>query len=371
LYLFIIPTYGCNLKCTYCFEKKDRENKLFANDLINVYDKEVEFDIDNFFNYLKNTYQIESKEVISASTIKFHGGEPTLLPAEDILYLSKLWKEKYKQKFNIKKNIVYTNIVTNGIKIITNEDYFNTLLKDEEINLSMGLSFDLYSQSTRSPSVSYKEFEKFFDKIFEDETLKKRVKIGLLILVSEHSLLNEKEWFEYLEYFIAKYSLKFDDAHIRITDNLNINNKHSYRKFLQKIAKLENKMALKGKLIPFDLYESELHGNNFSICSDYNPLCFANKKNNLVMINYYKNRFWFGCEGKNFDKELSFKTFDEIPQIIENFNKKAYNAKKEVCKDCEFINFCSPCPIMLNSRSFIYNGTDCKKIVKRNLENKC
>ena len=114
-YIVLYVTNQCNLKCSYCFDKKNRIN-----------DKETEqLNIDDFVNFLR-------KMNMKKFTIRFFGGEP-LIRLETINKIIKVIEE---ERIIRNWNVNY-NIFTNGT--IVN----NTVIKlIEKYNLTLFLSID-------------------------------------------------------------------------------------------------------------------------------------------------------------------------------------------------------------------------------------
>ena len=114
-YIVLYVTNQCNLKCSYCFDKKNRIN-----------DKETEqLNIDDFVNFLR-------KMNVKKFTIRFFGGEP-LIRLETINKIIKVIEE---ERIIRNWNVNY-NIFTNGT--IVN----NTVIKlIEKYNLTLFLSID-------------------------------------------------------------------------------------------------------------------------------------------------------------------------------------------------------------------------------------
>lgn len=96
--ILILPTYNCNLRCSYCYASSDCDNKLLD---INIAKKAIDFIVNNAV--IKNVKSIN---------IGFHGGgEPLLI--ENIPFINDCvsYSREICYKDNIKPNF---NVVTNG-----------------------------------------------------------------------------------------------------------------------------------------------------------------------------------------------------------------------------------------------------------------
>lgn len=105
---------GCNLGCSYCYEEPDREQR--GNHI------KKEYDLDAIFDRL-----LEFKE-FSNETPGLHGGEPLLIPVEDIRKMFEFIDEHWDGQ---------PHIQTNGTLI---EDEHIEIFK--EFNVNVGISCD-------------------------------------------------------------------------------------------------------------------------------------------------------------------------------------------------------------------------------------
>lgn len=357
MYLFILPTYGCNLNCSYCYENKDKKLNL-----LDVKNPQIKIDFKKYFEFSKE----KGFQTKFTRNLNLHGGEPTLLPAEDILLLADIWTQTYDEVFKTsrpKTNNGAISIVTNAIKLIQDREYFERLISSR-YTISLGISFDMYSQETRSPNTSYRDFEDFFDYAFTKE----KVQAGLLVQITQHSLEHEKEWLQYFEYFTRKYQNKMKASRIVLVNSTtDLLREKKFSRLFKKIREIENKLCLEGVFLPwvfyfkhFDLNPSETIGT----CGGEKTLCLNNTYTHLGMLCYYNNKFWFTCPGKTRDSAFSFTEFEEYPRILRSFYKKDFEERSKICNGCVFFNSCSPCVYDLakNNRVTLFDGVACKKL---------
>ncbi|MCT4574685.1 MAG: radical SAM protein [Alphaproteobacteria bacterium] len=96
----IIPTYNCNLNCTYCYEQSYNLNSDNMKENLNIFDKELLF-IDKKIKELK-IHNVKKVKVI------LMGGEPLLKSNKELIL--KIFKEIYKKGYSL-------DIITNGVHL--------------------------------------------------------------------------------------------------------------------------------------------------------------------------------------------------------------------------------------------------------------
>ena len=134
----IIPGYGCNFRCKYCFEKLSEHNyinKFMSNDIINETIKYIE----NFISY-KSLGDKNFK-----LRLVFYGGEP-------LLYLDVI--EKIINGLNKYDNINYY-IVTNGYLISKKIKILNELKDKTNNHLFISISYDYFLQEKNRNKDTY------------------------------------------------------------------------------------------------------------------------------------------------------------------------------------------------------------------------
>lgn len=121
-YLTLIPTYNCNFRCTYCFEKGNYKNG--NSNLKLKMDRQM---VDNIFNNLEEL-KSEGKKVMS--TVYLFGGEPLMRENLDLI--------KYIVDIGCNKGYKFSAI-TNGYDLQLYEDL---LAEDKIFSLQITLDGD-------------------------------------------------------------------------------------------------------------------------------------------------------------------------------------------------------------------------------------
>ena len=166
--LLIKPTLCCNMGCTYCYENKWRSE----------FHPEINYDLDAI---LRVAEEYKGKPIV------LHGGEPLLLPIEDVEKILALANNK----------VGYSSVQTNG-----------TLITDahirlfEKYNTHVGFSLDGLGELN-----SYRLDEKATAKVFSTllELHSKGIKVSMISVVSK-SNAGTDEKLEQFEQFIATLS---------------------------------------------------------------------------------------------------------------------------------------------------------------------
>lgn len=365
MFMFIVPTYSCNLKCAYCFEANDRNNHSLPLRIMDVYSEKVAEDLRKYLMFLKST------KTGYPQNIKFHGGEATLLPAKDILYLAKVWRDMANEIFGEDHKTVYINMVTNGVNIVTNPEYREELFSDPEVIVTMAISYDLFSQPVRSPNISLAQYEEFFK--WYNGRMKHR--IGILAQISYHSLEHREEWLAYFRKFQEEFSPYIENIRLRFVSemkfdstNTNLNSDDKLYDLLLEARKIENALSLEGKGIPTSYYSHYLNFDDskcFATCSITVNSCWGNMSDALSMCSYNGETFTLGCAGATADPEYNFTDFDQsLKKALRNYDTNLTNKRTKQCMGCEFKNRCMPCNFEVNEPDSIYNGVTCKKQYK-------
>ena len=111
----VIPTYSCNLKCTYCYERTYKIDNVKEENLLGICDKQFEI-IDNIVKKYKEKNPKFSN--LKDIRITIMGGEPLLKVNKNIIeYIFNKVKER---KYSV-------DIVTNGVEL----DSFMEILKQD------------------------------------------------------------------------------------------------------------------------------------------------------------------------------------------------------------------------------------------------
>lgn len=117
------PTCDCNLNCTYCYDRPQRERfkGQKASQVI-----------------LEHTAKLMS-EYADEVQWYWHGGEPLLMGKEYYYLAQEVFARNYKSNFE-------QALQSNGILHLKDPDWLSVM---KDCNIGMGFSFDLFGQSTR------------------------------------------------------------------------------------------------------------------------------------------------------------------------------------------------------------------------------
>lgn len=126
----IIPGYGCNFRCKYCFEQE----KDFAYKNISMTDETIS-NVSKYINFLLSEKLQDAEELV----LCFYGGEP-------LLYLDII--EKIINNFINDKRVNF-NIITNGSLIKENINKLIDIQNNIEDRLNIRVSYDYYLQDNR------------------------------------------------------------------------------------------------------------------------------------------------------------------------------------------------------------------------------
>lgn len=169
-------TSGCNLNCTYCYDKENhiitkKENEIFKAKIPNI------------IKYIEKIWEDKN----GRSEIIFHGGEPLIIN-----------KENYEELINKIKDIypnVRFSIQTNGI--LLNEQYIKLFKKH---NVHIGISLDGYDEITNKYRV-YKNQKNSFNDVKKNIILlnKNDIKYGIIMTLNSSVLGNEKKLYNFIK----------------------------------------------------------------------------------------------------------------------------------------------------------------------------
>lgn len=134
LTLIIKPTHRCNLNCTYCYDRPNREKDKSKMD----------------FDTVENIFKIASTKTNKINVI-WHGGEPMLL---GVNWYKKIYEEIIPKYYSLDN--VNSSFQTNGTLF---DPYFLAFV--EKYNISLGMSYDgITNNSTRGNTEKLKENRK-------------------------------------------------------------------------------------------------------------------------------------------------------------------------------------------------------------------
>lgn len=177
----LIPTYGCNLKCAYCYEG----NITNTND----YSKLNEDTVISAIRKIKEFYNYESIQFVML------GGEP-------ILGKNLIWFEKFFSKFS-KLDIPYeVSCISNGVNAHHNIDIIKRIgVSEIQITLDGMEEQQNVRRPTKDPNINV--FENIVKSI--DQLLESNIKVNVRINVDEgnipelanmHHFFDKKGWWD-------------------------------------------------------------------------------------------------------------------------------------------------------------------------------
>lgn len=174
----ILPTYNCNLACSYCFEGSLTKNNISLTSQM----------VDSIFEYIKK----DEKRLNNKNIIQLFGGEPLL-----------------KSNFNIVEQVLSyaSHIDIDGVDIITNGtqlDYFlDLLLKNKKIIRTIQVTIDGPSNVHDKRRIR-KDGSGTFDQI--SKNIKKALKLGFSIVARTNLDITN---IDYLESLVEYYENNF------------------------------------------------------------------------------------------------------------------------------------------------------------------
>lgn len=352
MFLFLVPTYECNMGCTYCMQKKVRD-----------YEKVEFFNLDTFRKNI-NTLFTEWPELKKEfNSIKFHGGEFTLAPVSHLLEIKKIWAEEYGKVFCESLDNLYVSGVSNGYRFVKEPEYLKEYL---DAGFEVAISYDLYSQTAvRSPTISTDQFEDMFDII-----LSFKKSLYILAQISQHSIDHREEYLKYLEHFIKKYSGRGMSGRLREIQEFDSNPKEKIqirkvKRFYEDIFKLTENLAEQGysSLLGYYFYLLGLNDSSvYSSCSITSNGCWANNPLSMGNVTYSNDRFWLGCIRPN--NGYSFINRAEYEQCLLDYSKNLETKRAEYCKGCKYLEICSPCLFEFETGNVFYKDHNCRTYLK-------
>ncbi len=173
----VVPTYNCNLRCTYCYERTYKIDNIKEENLLQIVDRQFNI-IDNIVEQYKskNSKFYNSKDI----RITIMGGEPLLKVNKHVIeyIFDKINKRNYS-----------VDIITNGVDL----DSFVELLSQEcldHIQITLDGSKEIHDKR-RIYANGKGSFEEIIKNI--DIALKNNIKIFLRVNVDNENLHNLPE----------------------------------------------------------------------------------------------------------------------------------------------------------------------------------
>ena len=326
----VIPTYSCNLKCTYCYERTYKIDNVKEENLLKICDKQFEIIDDIVKKYKEKNPKFSNFKDIR---ITIMGGEPLLKVNKNIIeYIFNKVKER---KYSV-------DIVTNGVDL----DSFIEILKQDcldHIQITLDGSKEIHDKRR-----VYANGKGSFDEIIRniDIALKNNIKIFLRVNVDNENLYDLPE--------LANILIS------RFKDNKNL---YPYIYLLQdggcsgdaNVVKeevgIEEVFKLEYKYPQVQIFRKKFHPEMF-INAIFNNIEFKPSLRhcgaaiNQHILDYKGNiyRCWHGIGNDNYS------TGKYIPVIKENNeknrkwdNRSVLNLEK--CKKCKYRYICGTgCP---------------------------
>ncbi len=298
------PTYRCNLKCTYCYEAKNRD----ADNPISMTQEQAVIALEN----LINIHPEESWDII------WHGGEPTILGLD--------YFKNVINHFNDYNNISW-GLQSNGTLIT--EDWFDFL---REKGISIGSSWDGFDNNLTRDS------RNFLDLAFKAQ--KAGVSIGAIFTMTPENSTHALETYKFAQ--DKKIPIIFNTAFgINLTKEDHILLGRRMAEIFDYICICENVNIER----PFDEILSYIEGRNLYFCEGKN--CVGD------WYGIHPNGDIFSC-GKPWGNETClgnvFTDADHLKETLKNapFRKILLDARQqqlEDCKECKYVMLCrGKCP---------------------------
>ncbi len=323
--LLIIPTYECNLRCSYCiskhlFSKNISSLKIMSKSLVN-----------EIYKYIENL--IPEKSNNEKIRITLYGGEPLLAKNREII--------EYIVKEGINRNYRF-RAITNGVEL----DYFTDLLgenKIESVQITLDGPPQIHDKRRIGPNypATFKIIEKNIDLALEAGA---RVDIRVNIdkgnigsLPELEKFIQEKGWYSKKDFYVEGHPVHRGGKEL-LANDLTLQDVHRFCERCQEngipfiniadydISKVFKKGLEKGVFIPYKAHNCS--ANTKTGMYIFDPLgdiynCWASIGIKSFRIGYYiKNKGFF--INKKEQKKWTNRTVFNIPE----------------CLKCKFLFFC-------------------------------
>ena len=330
----VVPTYNCNLRCTYCYERTYRIENIKENNMIQIIDRQFEVIDDVVNKYRKTNIKDFDSNCIR---ITIMGGEPLLRVNKKIIeYIFKKVKER---KYTI-------DIVTNGVDL----DYFIDILTDDcvdHIQITLDGSKNIHDKR-RIFADGRGSFTKIINNI--GLALKNNIKIYLRVNVDNDNLNDLPE--------LAKILVQ------RFNNDENLNpyiyllqdggcsgdaNVVKEEVGIDKVYKLEHEYPQ--MKIFRKKFHPEMYINSILQNTEFQPvLRHCGAAINQYILDYKGNiyRCWHGIGNDGYRTGRYIPTIEEDKDKNEKWDKRSVlNLKK--CKNCKYRYICGTgCPAATN-----------------------
>lgn len=175
-HVIVKPTCDCNINCAYCYDRHNRERLkgTLMSDEILTHLAKLTSEYADKINWL------------------WHGGEPTTVPIEWYEKAQDVFVENYMTEFE-------QSMQSNGVNFVLNP---NLLEQFEELGISVGLSFDVLTQSTRLGKLADDMMEDYIDLLKRNA---KNDSTGALTVVTNKNIDKLIDMYEYMKVKLKDY----------------------------------------------------------------------------------------------------------------------------------------------------------------------
>ena len=306
-------TSSCNLACSYCYAECPRVGAKFIDEIKFV----------DFFDELLNSSLIDTK-----FQFIWHGGEPTLFPAESAENIMRHISDE-----TAKKGISCEfSIQSNGFNFPE-----KWLFLIEKFDIHVGISIDGpaeihdLSRKTAAGKGSYSAIKSNIDYLRS-----KYIPVSLLSVIDKRHLGKEELFMEWI---------KNMDASIKLNPLFSLNspiegNFGDYFLFLENLFEPLLKSNFDKKIAPFEsLLETLIWDKRPRVCSNSDScikfLCFDFENNISPCGRFFENRNFSICYEKGKVKE----SVEAIQAKVVEFRNQ--HREKSDCRNCRCVNFCN------------------------------
>lgn len=357
--LFIVPTYECNLRCKYCYEKPLQEDESCRKEYIDA--SKFYGDMVDYFTYIRDNRDLGFTD--KHEGLVFHGGEPTTVSVDYLLELRSHFERAKKEILGKDDRQRKFPIVTNGVRLIKDEKYRDEILP----HLSqITLSYDPAAQeSMRSPGIGFNEYLKLITYLVEEHNLK----IGLLMQLSEGNVDKPDEFMDELTQIVDVAGRNLGRTRIQHVHNAYIDissaqySPTSIKKFFARAQERFREADAMGKPISErTTYHYLKRGiTSWSRCNTYGSICTRSLGGYFLIITYGPRGFSLACPGKNYDNLGSITELQESVKVSENIQELYTEKRNAMCIGCKYKHLCNDCVYeFLGDNIGFYDGVKCK-----------
>ena len=320
-------TLDCNLACKYCFEGNGNR---FEAPHVNEINREFVNGTNYFNSFINQLYKYNKGK---RTTIIWHGGEPTLIKAENLAKVMQYQREE-------KHNILW-QMQTNGT--LFTDEYIEVL---REYDVRVGISLDgLRSHHdkyrvTKNGKPTFNKVEKNIEKM-----QKKGIQCSVLVTITDNNVMDLCEIYEYL----TEHKLCFSYNALYPKPDKDYTTEFEPLTFSEMICKLFDKWITdqEGKTIisPFEQIIEGILAPQYGI-----PACHWQQNCSKSFVAIDAKGLLYPCEHWISDANMNF---GHIEDGLDNYLKKTTFLDNRVeqlkinekCSRCKIFRFCyGGCP---------------------------